>query len=255
MTDLSETVSGTRAKAAMRKSRGASSYLDLFPRRIDTFRVVAMGPTLLTWMGLQAGEPLRDNDVTMGINLVPAWVPNVVSHGIAMDDFEDDERRGHRKYVRLVRSVSRVPMFTSTVCPGLGANFHAYPIAEVDRSLRGLVPDGVRRHLWINTLVYALALALHLHVEKRGVHRIETYGWAHRTVEFTMAPKDWRDYHGRRVLYEPGAEEYSYLLAVAHRLGITTYIPPGIPLLGMDRSPMLHGYREGLMWEDASEIC
>ena len=246
---VADTAHGTRAKAAA--ARGPS-YLDLFPRKIETFRIVAMGPSLVQWMGLQCGESLNPHDVTMGVNLVPVWVPGIVSHGIAMDDFEDDEKRGHVRYVKLVRSVSHVPMFTSSLTPDLGRNFHAYPLAAVDRSLSEWVPEDVRQHLWVNTLVYALALALHLHEKGRGVRRIETWGWGHREAEFTWRPKNWRDYHGRRSVFEPGAEEYSYLLAVANARGIVTWMPSGTPLLGHDRYPMLHGYREVLMRHDAS---
>ena len=229
------------------------SAIDLFPKHVRTFRILAMGESLVRWMGVWTGLGNKPGDVNMGINLVPGWIPKMVTHGIAMDDLKDDRERGHKAYVDLVESVRKVPMFVSTKHPHLSGNFFEYPLGEIDFSLAGIgVPPHARQHLWVNTLVYAAAMALWLNIKGRGVERVEIFGWSHRERESTKKPGNWRDYHGVRRQYEPGGDEMAYLLSKLDSRGVEWEVQAGDPLMGEDRYPMLHGYHKDKMWNSAS---
>lgn len=225
-----------------------NTVLQFFPRDIHTYRIVAMGANLISWLGQWTNKEPVKNEVTVGINLVPAWCPHAVTHGIAMDDIRDDAKLGHKSYVAKLLSVKHVPMIVSTIYPECSKNFLEYPIAEVMTTVEKLSDNVVASSLWCNTLVYALALGIFLHVKKgkRGPKRFEIYGVTHRMPEGDRLPKNWRDYHGKRMLFEPGADELGFLIGLARgRFGIETYICPGDTLLGRDRIPMLHGYANG----------
>lgn len=231
----------------------AADALGVFPERIETFRILAMGGSLVNWMRVWTEHGNKPNDVNMGINLVPGWIPHMVTHGIAMDDVKVDRELGYVKYVDLLES-SKCPLFVSTKHPHLGANFIEYPISEIDRELARIIPGHAREHLWVNTLVYAAAMALWLNLIGRGVERLEIYGWGHRTAESLKRPRNWRDYHGPRTQAEPGSDEMSYLLAKLDSRGVDWVVQQGDPLMGADRWPMLHGYEPEKVWKRPQEL-
>lgn len=228
--------------------------------------ILAMGHSLSNYFGdFESNGYARPHDEVWGVNSVMCWLgPKLLTHGIAMDNFNRDLKMDGGKYTQYVENMVTcgLPIIADVAYPEY-PNVEAYPLKEVlddiwpgAREFSGHVAPDLE-----NTINFAIALAIH-----RKFEAIYLYGCDFRAPDnaYTIASVKegleeikpwWFAYHDRNVVkhrrdLEPGEPTTMFLLGVAYQRGIHFQVTPGSTLCNMDRARYFYGYQEQpKMWE------
>ena len=236
------------------------------PAAVKSVSIIAMGHSRERYLhDFDRNNYSRPTNEAWGVNSVMYWFgPELLTHGIAMDNFERDmEMDGgiHKAYVEKMLGCG-LPIMADVEYPQW-PQVQAYPIDDVvDDIWSGPelpLPD------LENTINFAIALAIH-----RKFDELRLYGCDFRLRDDTSALMQvhgalekikpwWFIYHNSDIVkfrrdLEPGEPTTMFLLGVAHARGIKIHIAEGSSLCGNDRGRYAYGYqKQPVIWDTAHD--
>ena len=220
--------------------------------------ILGMGFSLFDYVqDFESGGYKRPTDEVWGINSVVSWLnPNLLTMGIALDNFHRDMEMDDGKHKQYVENMvnSGLPILADVDYPEW-PNVKAYPLKAV---LLDIWPNATSSAQIIpdleNTINFAIALAIH-----RKFDEIWLYGCDFRRKDnpptlyavgdaLEKTKPWWFAYHNRQIVQhrrdmEPGEPCTMFLLGIAQERGISIRITHGSTLCNMDRGRYYYGYQ------------